>query len=562
MNQIVECVPNFSEGRNKDKIKAITDVIEAVPGVVLLDVDPGAATNRTVVTFVGEPENVKEAAFMAISKAAEVIDMSQHSGEHARMGATDVCPFVPVKGLTMEDCANIAAELGERVGRELNIPVYLYENAAREEKRRNLATVRAGEYEALGTKLTDPDWKPDFGPAEFGEYQQKTGATAISARQFLIAWNFNFNSKDPKLAHDVALTVREKGRWKRDSAGKMVRDDKNKKVRQEGLLKCTKAVGWYIDEYKRAQVSMNLTDYTVTPLYKAFDTVSDVAAANGLRVTGAEIVGLVPLESLLDSGRYYLAKQGKSRGVSDLDLLDCAINSMGLSELYKFDPEDKIIDYRVQQRSGRLVDLRITEFADLLASDEPAPGGGSTAALCGCLAAALAAMVANLTHGKKGYTEHNAEMDEIALSGQKYKAKFSMLIDQDTLAFNDVMAAMKLPKKSDAEKACRLKAIDGANKIATLIPFQVVETCLEVIGLIDAVAVRGNQNSLSDAGVAALALGTACDGAAMNVRINLQGIEDRKWALDLDAKTKELQDKLHSARAKVLKFVETKLQVS
>jgi len=559
MDRIIECVPNFSEGRDRDKIKIITDAIESVEGVVLLDVDPGEATNRTVVTFVGEPDSVVEAAFRAIRTAAKVLDMRGHSGEHARMGATDVCPFVPVKGLTMEDCAELAAELGRRVGEELEIPVYLYENAAREEKRRNLAEVRAGEYEGLEQKLSDPDWRPDFGPAEFCESQRRSGATAIGAREFLIAWNFNFNTKDPKLAHDVALTVRERGRWSRDEAGKIRRDEEGNKIRQEGLLKCTKAVGWYIDEYSRAQLSMNLTDYKVTPLHLAFDTVAAQAEHRGLRVTGAEIVGLVPLEALLEAGRFYLGKQGRCAGVSERELLECAIRSMGLSELYPFDPEQKVIDYRVQRRDGRLVDMQVEDFVDLLASDAPAPGGGSTAALNGSLAAGLAAMVANLTHGKKGYTEHNEEMDRVAVEGQRWKAFFASMIDSDTEAFNRVMEAMRLPRKTDEQKAARAAAVDEANKQATLIPFQVAEACAQVLELVAAVVRRGNRNSLSDAGVAALCLGSACDGAAMNVRINLQGIEDREWAADLDRRTAELQQRLHERRSEILEEVEGRL---
>lgn len=559
MNRIVECVPNFSEGRDREKIAEIVKAIESVEGVVLLDVDPGEATNRTVVTFVGEPEPVQEAAFRAIARAAELIDMRHHSGEHARMGATDVCPFVPVKGVTMEDCARFAAELGERVGRELEIPVYLYEQAAREEKRRNLATVRAGEWEGLGKKLADPDWKPDFGPAAFGPRQQGSGAMAIGAREFLIAWNFNLNTRDAKLAHEVAISVREAGRWARDEEGRFVRDEQGAKVREPGRLKATKAVGWYIDEYRRAQISMNLTDHTVTPLATAFEVVCEEAAARGLRVTGAEIVGLVPLGSLLAAGRHFLLKQGRSAGVSEAELLESAIVSMGLSELSPFDPEKKVIDYRVGARSGRLVDLTLTGFADLLASDAPAPGGGSTAALCGALGAGLAAMVANLTHGKKDYRQHDEEMSAVAERGQRLKENFLRLIDADTDAFSAVMAAMKLPKGSDEEKALRLAAIEAANQTATLVPFEVVEACLPALELAEAVAERGNVNSLSDAGVAALCLGTAIDGAAMNVRINLAGIADKAWAADLDRRTEAARRALHARRSALLASIEERL---
>lgn len=559
MPAIVECVPNFSEGRDRAKLDQITGAIAAVPGVTLLDVDPGAATNRTVVTFTGEPEAVLEAAFQAIQRAAELIDMRGHRGEHARMGATDVCPFVPVSGITMEECARLAERLGERVGRELEIPVYLYERAAREEKRRNLADVRSGEYEALGQKLLDPEWRPDFGPAAFGERQQRTGATVIGARPFLIAWNFNLNTQDAARAHDVALTLREKGRWAKDEQGRLLKDAAGRKVRQPGRLKATKCVGWTIPEYRRAQISMNLTDHNVTPMGPAFDVVEEEARRAGLRVTGAEVVGLLPLEALLEAGRHFLRKQGRCAGASEADLLECAVQSMGLSELAPFRPEEKIIDYRVSQRSGRLVDLTLTGFADLLASEAPAPGGGSTAALCGALGAALAAMVANLTHGKKGLSRHDAEMEAVALQGQELKARFLHLLDEDTEAFAAVMAAMKLPKSSEGEKAARLAALEAANRRATLIPFQVVEACAPVLELVRAVVERGNPNSLSDAGVAALCLGTACDGAAFNVRINLAGIADKAWAAEMDVRTAALQQAFHAQRSALLAGVEERL---
>lgn len=559
MTRIVECVPNFSEGRDSARIAQITGAIQAVAGVTLLDVDPGVATNRTVVTFTGEPEAVLEAAFQAIKVAGEVIDMRQHHGEHARMGATDVCPFVPVAGISLDECAELARRLGQRVGCELEIPVYLYEHAASCPGRRNLADVRAGEYEGLEQKLARPEWQPDFGPSSFGERQSRSGATVIGARNFLIAWNFNLNTQDAARAHEVALTVREKGRSAKDGQGKLLRDAEGRKVQVPGLLPATKCVGWYIPEFRRAQISMNLTDHTVTPLAVAFDTVEAEAAKLGLRVTGAEIVGLVPLEALLEAGRHYLRKQGRCGGQSEAELLECAVQSMGLSELYPFKPEEKIIDYRVTARSGRLVDLDLTGFTDLLASNAPAPGGGSTAALCGALGAALAAMVANLTHGRKGLLQHNAEMDQVAVAGQELKARFLRLIDQDTAAFAAVMTAMKLPKGTDAEKAQRASALEEANRQATLIPFQVVEACLPALELVRAVVERGNPNSLSDAGVAALCLGSACDGAAFNVRINLGGIADRDWAAQMDSRTADLQRTLHSARQQLLDQVSQRL---
>ena len=560
MKRIVECVPNISEGRDKAKIKAVTDVVETVDGVVLLDVDPGESTNRTVITFVGEPDAVVEAAFRVIQKAAELIDMRHHTGGHPRFGATDVCPFVPVSGISMEECAELAHQLGERVGRELEIPVYFYEHAATSKERRNLATVRSGEYEGLSHKLVDPAWKPDCGPAAFGERQKRSGATAISAREFLIAWNFNLNTRDSALAHDIALTVRESGRFARDAKGKFIRDAEGKRTRQDGLLKNTKAVGWYIDDFGgRAQISMNLTNYKLTPLHECFDTVCAEAQKRGMRVTGAEIVGLVPLASLLEAGRFYLRKQGKPAGVSERELVECAVRSMGLADLYPFEVEKKIVDYRVQKRSGRLVDLKINDFNDLLASDAMAPGGGSTAALYGALAASLAAMVANLTHGKKGYTEHNDEMDHISVEGQGHKEFFLAAVDRDTEAFDAMIAARRLPKDTEEAEAARAEAMEEAQKQVTLVPFEVVERCLPVLDLIEAVAARGNQNSLSDAGVAALSVGTACDGAAMNVRINLADITDKAWAADINSRTAEIQQKLHERRSALLKAVEEKL---
>ncbi len=559
MAQLVECVPNISEGRDKDKIRRIVSAVEQVGGVTLLDVDPGAATNRTVITFVGGPEAVQEAAFRLIAKAQQEIDMRDHKGEHARMGATDVCPFVPVAGCSMDDCARWAAELGERVGRELRIPVYLYENAATRPERRNLADVRSGEYEGLGRKLADPAWAPDFGPAGFGESQQRSGATAISAREFLIAYNINFNSRDKKLAHDVALTVREAGRFGRDAAGKFIRNAEGRKVRQPGLLKSVKAVGWYIEEYGRAQLSMNLTNYRDTPFHVAFDTVKEEGEKRGLRVTGSELVGLLPLEPVLEAGRHYLRQQGKLQGVTEEELVRTAILSMGLDDLGPFDPREKIIEYRVRQRPDALVDLSVRGFADLLSSDAPAPGGGSTAALCGALAAGLAAMVASLTHGRKEYREHDEAMDTMSLKAQRLKEFFLAQIDRDTDAFNEVMAAMRLPKKSEEEQQARQAAIEQANRSATLVPFGVVEACAEALECAALAAAHGNRNSLSDAGVAALALGTAIDGAAMNVRINLAGIEDRAWAKDLDAKTRALQETFHARRREILDQVEKEL---
>lgn len=561
MQPIVECVPNFSEGRNPDVIRRILAEIEGVPGVTLLDSDPGAATHRTVVTFVGAPGPVCEAAFRAIRKAQALIDMRQHHGEHPRMGATDVCPLVPVSGCTLEDCARWATALGKRVGEELGIPVYLYEAAATREERRNLATVRSGEYEGLGRKLVDPEWAPDFGPARFDETVMRSGATVIGAREFLIAWNINFNTADKSLAHEVALTVRESGRFARNADGTLKRDTNGSKVHQPGLLKSVKAVGWFIPEYGRAQLSMNLTSFRDTPLARAFEVVEAEAAKLGLRVTGSELVGLVPLESLLEAGRHFRSKQGLLGPASEAELLRSAELSLGLSELAPFVPAEKVVEYRVRRRTDALVDLTVSGFGDLLGSEAPAPGGGSVAALCGALAAGLTSMVAALTFGRKGYREHDSLMEHVALESQRLRTFLTGMIDADTDAFNRVMEAMRLPKGTDEEARRRDEALAAANREATLIPFRVVEACPGLMRLIGEVATKGNTNSLSDAGVAALAVGTCCDGAAMNVRINLAGCPDRLWAQDLDQRTRDLQLQVASLRSQILDEVEQRLVV-
>jgi glutamate formiminotransferase/formiminotetrahydrofolate cyclodeaminase len=531
-------------------------------GVTLLDSDPGAATHRTVVTFVGAPEPVCEAAFRAIRMAGQLIDMRQHQGEHPRMGATDVCPLVPVSGCTLEDCARWATALGRRVGQELGIPVYLYEASATREERRNLATVRAGEYEGLGRKLADPQWQPDFGPAVFSEDVQRSGATVIGAREFLVAWNINFNTTDKTLAHEVALTVRESGRFARNPDGTLKRDTNGSKVHQPGLLKSVKAVGWFIPEYRRAQLSMNLTSFRETPLARAFEVVEAEAAKLGLRVTGSELVGLVPLEALLEAGRHFLRKQGRLAAASEAELIRTATISLGLDELAPFVPEDKVVEYRVRRRDNALVDLSVAGFGDLLASEAPAPGGGSVAALCGALAAGLTSMVASLTYGRKGFREHDAVMEQAALEGQRLRSFFTGMIDADTDAFNRVMEAMRLPKGTDEEAQLREKALSDANREATLVPFRVVEACPQLMKWIAQVAAKGNPNSLSDAGVAALAVGTCCEGAAMNVRINLAGCSDRLWAKDLDDRTRSLQYQVSTQRRQVLEQVENRLAVT
>ncbi|MBU8920769.1 MAG: glutamate formimidoyltransferase [Bacteroidales bacterium] len=523
--KLVECVPNFSEGLDMAKIDAITNEISGVEGVKLLDVDPGKDTNRTVVTMIGTPDEVVEAAFRAIKKAAEVIDMRTHTGTHARMGATDVCPFVPVSGITMDECIELAHRLGERVGSELGIPVYFYEYAASKPEWKNLATVRSGEYEALSEKLKDPEWKPDCGPAEFNP---GAGATAISAREFLIAYNVNLNTRDTKVARDIAFTIREKGKLARDEAGKVVKDENGKSVRAPGIFKECKAVGWYMDDFGRAQVSINLTNYNVTPPHLVFDECSRIAQELGARVTGSELVGLIPLEALVQAGKHYLAKMGKLTGVPESELVHIADLSMGLSDLYPFEADKKIIEYQFH-RADSLVAMKASEFADVLSTDSPAPGGGSVAALCGALSGALSAMVAALTHGKKGYEDSFDIMEEVSIEAQRLKEEFLTDVDKDTDAFNRVMDAMRMKKKTDEEKAARAAAIEECTKEATLIPLGVLKRSLDAAKLARAVCEKGNKNSASDSAVAALTARTAAEGAWLNVVINLPGIEDKEF---------------------------------
>jgi len=537
MMKLVECVPNFSEGRDQTTIDQITQEIQETEGVKLLDVDPGKDTNRTVVTFIGPPEAALEAAFKAIAKAAELIDMTQHTGAHARQGATDVCPFVPVSGVTMEECVALARRLGARVGDALGIPVYLYENAASRPERCNLADVRAGEYEALPEKLAKPSWAPDFGPTTFNP---RSGATAIGAREFLIAYNINLNTRAPRIAKEIALDIREKGRLKRDAERKILRDDAGVALRVPGKFTHCKAVGWYLEDFGRAQISMNLTNYKVTPPYAVFDECCRLATALGARVTGSELVGLIPLEALLEVGRHYLRKQGKTTGVPEEELIHIAVLSMGLGDLYPFESHKKIIEYQIERNDG-LVRMRVNDFTHLLSSDAPAPGGGSVAALCGGLSGALSAMVAALTHGKKGYTQHNEDMEAIGVAGQMLKEAFLIDVDRDTEAFNQVRAARRLPKKTEAEKKARIEAIEEANKAATLVPFGVLKRALESVQLAQRVMAHGNRNSLSDAGVAALTARTCAEGAYLNVVINLPGLEDTAFCRETLKEAKALR---------------------
>ncbi len=556
MQPLVECVPNFSEGRNRAVIDAITREIADTEGVKLLDVDPGADTNRTVVTFVGTPEAVQEAAFRAIRRAAELIDMRNHRGEHPRLGATDVCPFVPLSGCTMADCVGLARQLGARVGEELGIPVYLYEEAATRPERKNLADIRQGEYEGLPEKLKDPAWVPDFGPAVFNP---KTGATVIGAREFLIAYNINLNTRDRRLAQEIALNIRESGRLQRDAEGNILRDEHGNPVRKPGKFQAVRAVGWYIPEYKQAQVSINLVNYKVTPPHVVFDEVCREAELLGLRVTGSELVGLIPLQALLMAGRYYLEKQGKSPGLPEKDLVDIAVRSLGLNDISPFVPEKKIIEYQVGERRGPLAKMTVADFADELSTDSPAPGGGSVAALAGALAAGLAAMVANLSVGKKGYESVASELRDVATKAQELKDALLTAVDEDSRAFNRVMEAFALPKKSEAQQAARQDAIQEATRLATQVPLQVMQHAVSTLELAVVVAEKGLASAVSDAGVAAIMARAAAEGAALNVRINLGSLADESFVAASKASAESLLAAARNLASNVLSVVEQKL---
>jgi len=537
MQKLIECVPNFSEGRDLNVIRQITDAIAAVEGVSLLDVDPGASTNRTVVTFVGSPEAAVEGAFRGIQKAAELIDMRKQKGAHPRMGATDVCPFIPVSDVSWEEAIACAQSLGKRVAAELGIPVYLYEKAAKDPARSNLSIIRAGEYEGFFEKIKQPSWKPDFGPAVFHE---KAGATVIGARDFLVAYNANLNSKSVRRANSVAFDVRENGRVKTEDGtptGKPVLDAQGEPVRIPGMLKQVKAIGWYVEEYGIAQVSMNLTNIEVTPLHAAFDACAEAAAQRGMRVTGSEVVGMLPKKCLVDAGRHYLRKQKWSEGASDEDLISLAIRSMGLSELKTFDPKEKVIEFKIEAASRKsLVRMDLREFCNETLSDSPAPGGGSVAALMGALGVSLGGMVANLSAGKRGWDDKLDYFSEWAVKGQRLKDELLFLVDEDTAAFNKVMAAFGLPKDSAEEKAARSKAIQSANKYAAEIPLKVMETASRSYELLAEMAEKGNPASISDVGVGLLATRACIEGAAMNVRINLSSLKDENVKAALQEK--------------------------
>ena len=556
MLPIIECVPNFSEGNDINIIKQITDQIEMVEGVRLLNVDPGKATNRTVVTFVGHPEAVIEAAFLAIKKAGELIDMSKHKGEHPRMGATDVCPLIPIANISMEETVKFAQRLAERVGLELQLPVYLYEAAQPDKSRNNLSVIRAGEYEGFFKKIKLPEWKPDFGPVEF---DIKRGGTVIGARDFLVAYNINLNTTSTRRANAIAFDVREAGRTKNEN-GTVVKDADGKPVNIPGSLKSVKAIGWYIKEYGVAQISMNLTNINVTPVHIAFDEVCRKAEARGIRVTGSELVGLAPLKSLTDAGKYFLKKQQRSTGVSEKELIKIAVKSMGLDELSPFKPEERVIEYLLENSAdSQLVNMTLSDFADETASESPAPGGGSISAYVGALGISLATMVANLSSHKKGWDEHWSAFSEWAEKGEQYKNELMKLVDADTKAFNLIIAAFGLPKSTGEENAARTKAIQEATRFAIEIPFKVMQVSYDSMEVIKAMAEIGNPNSVSDAGVGALCARTAVLGAFMNVRINTSGYDDKKYVEEVLNSGREIENKTIALENIILKIINDKL---
>jgi glutamate formiminotransferase/formiminotetrahydrofolate cyclodeaminase len=560
--QLIECVPNISEGKDIEKINAIANVVETVEGVKLLDIDPGKATNRTVITFVGEPKKVIEAAFRLIKKAAELIDMRNHSGEHPRFGATDVCPLVPISGITLEETALYAHQLGERVGKELGIPGYFYENAAKEDKRKNLAACRSGEYEGLKEKLINADWKPDFGPAEFNNNVAKTGAIAISARDFLIAYNVNLNSTSTRRANAVAFDIREAGRIKREgnaAIGKKVLDANGIPVRIPGKLKAVKGIGWYIEEYGIAQISYNLTNINITSMHVAFDETVKAADKRGLRVTGSELIGLIPLKAMLDAGDYFLKKQQRSLGISEAEKIKIAVKSLGLDDLKPFNPKEKIIEYMLEDSSKKLIDLSVSDFAEETAGESMAPGGGSISAYVGALGVSLGTMVANLSAHKAGWDDKWEYFSTWAVKGQNYKNRLLYLVDEDTRAFNKIIDSFRLPKKTTEEKEVRKQAIEEATKYATEIPFQVMETSFNSMEVMKEMCYKGLQNSLSDAGVGILCAKTAVTGAYFNVRINAKDIKDRTFAENIIKKAKDIYSKTVILEKEIMDYIDSKM---
>ncbi len=561
--QLIECVPNISEGRDINKINEIANTVETVEGVKLLDIDPGNATNRTVITFVGEPQKVIDAAFLLIKKAAELIDMSKHTGEHPRFGATDVCPLVPIAGISLEETAKYAHKLGERVGNELGIPGYFYENAAKEDKRKNLASCRSGEYEGLKEKLVNPEWKPDFGPAEFNEKVARTGATAISSRDFLIAYNVNLNTTSTRRANAIAFDNREAGRIKREgnpSTGKKVLDKDGNPVRIPGKLKAVKGIGWYIEEYGIAQISYNLTNINITSMHKAFDETCKSAEVRGLRVTGSELIGLIPLQAMLDAADYFLIKQERSLGISESEKIKITVKSLGLDDLKPFNPKGKIIEYLLEDKNtNKLIDLTVTGFAEETASESMAPGGGSISAYVGALGISLGTMVANLSAHKAGWDDRWKEFSNWAVKGQAYKNKLLFLVDEDTNSFNKIIEGFRMPKGTNEEKELRKKAIEDATKYATEIPFQVMQTAHDSMEVMEAMLKDGIQNSLSDAAVGVLCAKTAVTGAYFNVRINAKDIKDRVFADDMIAKAERIYQSANQKEKEVIALIDSKM---
>jgi len=548
--QIIECVPNFSEGRDMEIIRQITASVESVEGIKLLDVDPGKDTNRTVVTFVGEPDKVVEAAFLAVKKAAELIDMSKHHGEHPRMGATDVCPLVPVSGITMEETAVYARRLAQRIGDELQIPVFCYENAAFEEKRRNLANIREGEYEGLKKKLEDPSWKPDFGPAIFCP---RSGATAVGARDFLVAFNVNLNTTSTRRANAIAFDVREKGRT--------IKNEQGETISVPGTLKCVKAIGWYIEEYGIAQISMNLTNISVTPVHTAFDEVCRAAEKRGIRVTGSELVGLIPLKAMLDAGRYFLLKQQRSAGVSDEELIKIAVKSLGLNDIHPFKPDEKIIEYVMGAvENKRLASMNLRSFMNETASESPAPGGGSVSAYMGALGTALGTMVANISRKKRGWDDRWKEFSDYAEKGKEIQNRLLGLVDEDTAAFNAILDAFGLPKNTDDEKKIRRAAVEDATKYAALVPFRVMETAFEAFHLLKEMVSKGNPSSVTDAAVGAIAVNSCIRGAFLNVKINAAGLEDTEFVNDLMEKGAVIERNSTDLEKEILTITESRIR--
>jgi glutamate formiminotransferase/formiminotetrahydrofolate cyclodeaminase len=561
--KIIECVPNISEGRDPEKIRVISEIVKEIDGITLLNVDPGKTTNRTVITFVGEPQAVIEAAFLLVQKAQELIDMSKHKGEHPRMGATDVCPLVPIANISMEECTQWAHKLGKRIGKELGIPVYHYEAAAKEEKRVNLANCRKGEYEGLSEKLVDANWKPDFGPAEFNTSVEKSGAIAISARDFLVAYNINLNTTSTRRANAVAFDIREAGRIKRKGgvlSGEIIKDANSNSLTEPGLFKAVKGIGWYIEEYGVAQISYNLTNINISPLHEVFDKTCERSIARGMRVTGSELIGLVPKKVLIDAGKYFLKKQERSTGINESEIIKIAVKTLGLDELAPFNPKERVIEYMLESNLNKpLVNMTLTNFANETASESPAPGGGSIAAYCGAMGISLGTMVANLSAHKRGWDEKWEEFSDWAEKGISYQNTLLDLVDEDTNAFNKIMDASRLPKDSEADKTKRQGAIQAATKYAILTPFKVMETAFSSMEVMKAMAEFGNSNSVTDAGVGALCARTAVMGAFLNVKINCGDCEDKDFVSDILRRGQQLADSACAFEDEIIKITNSKI---